>query len=52
MKYYAKIENAETRSVSIGTGSNSAFYQSIGMTLMEVEQSDLDGGWYAKAMPP
>lgn len=45
MLKYAKIENEETGSVSVGLGTNEAFYQSIGMTLQDVEQG-YDGGWY------
>lgn len=52
MKYYAKIENKEAKIVSIGTGTNSAFYESIGMTLMDVEQSDIDGQWYQVGYAP
>lgn len=52
MLTYAKIENAETRAVSIGIGTNHEFYASIGMTLMDVEQSDIDGNWYVKGYAP
>ena len=48
---YAKIENEETKQVSVGIGTNTAFYQSIGMTEMEVEQS-YDGQWYLKGYAP
>ena len=48
---YAKIENEETKQVSVGTGTNTAFYQSIGMSEMEVEQS-YDGSWYLKGYAP
>ena len=51
MKKYAKIINEETKEVSIGTGTNSAFYQSIGMTEMEVEQ-DYVGNWYLVGYAP
>ena len=51
MKKYAKIINEETKAVSIGTGTNSAFYQSIGMTEMEVEQA-YDGNWYLAGYAP
>lgn len=51
MKYYAKIENAETYAVSIGTGTNTAFYESIGMTMMDVEQG-YDGQWYVAGHAP
>ena len=52
MQKFAKIENHETRTVSIGVGTNAAFYASIGMTLMEVEQSDIDGQWYQAGYAP
>jgi hypothetical protein len=51
-KYYAKIENEQTKTVSIGTGTNHAFYESIGMVEMDVEQSDIDGQWYVKGHAP
>ena len=48
---YAKIENEETKQVSVGIGTNTAFYQSIGMSEMEVEQA-YDGSWYVKGFAP
>lgn len=48
---YAKIINEETKQVSVGTGTNAAFYQSIGMSEMEVEQA-YDGSWYLKGYAP
>lgn len=42
---YAKVINEETKACEVGLGTNSAFYQSIGMTEMEVEQA-YDGQWY------
>lgn len=51
MKKYAKIINEETKEVSIGTGTNSAFYQSIDMTEMEVEQA-YDSNWYLAGYAP
>lgn len=52
MKYYAQIVDTETKTVSIGTGTNTAFYESIGMTMMDVEQSDIDGQWYQAGYAP
>lgn len=52
MKYYAKIENTETKIVSVGTGTNTAFYKAIGMTMMDVEQSDIDVQWYVAGYAP
>lgn len=51
MKKYAKIINEETKACEIGTGTNSAFYQSIGMTEMEVEQA-YNGSWYLAGYAP
>lgn len=51
MKKYAKIINEETKSCEVGLGTNSAFYQSIGMSEMEVEQA-YDGQWYLKGYAP
>ena len=48
---YAIIINEETKQVSVGTGTNTAFYQSIGMSEMEVEQA-YDGQWYLKGYAP
>ena len=48
---YAKIENEETKQVSIGTGTNVEFYKSVGMSEMEVEQA-YDGSWYLKGYAP
>ena len=51
MKKYAKIINEETKQCEVGTGTNSAYYQSIGMVEMEVEQA-YDGSWYVKGYAP
>ena len=51
MKKYARIENEETKQVSVGTGTNTDFYQSIGMSEMEVEQA-YNGAWYLKGYAP
>lgn len=48
---YAKIENEETKECSVGLGTNIAFYQSIGMTEMDVEQG-YDGKWYVTGHAP
>ena len=48
---YAKIVNEETGLVEIGLGTNSAFYQSIGMVEMDVEQA-YNGSWYVKGYAP
>jgi len=49
---YAKIEDMVTHRVTIGMGTNKDFYLSIGMSTMEVERSDVDGGWYEKNFAP
>ena len=49
---YAKVINEETGLVEIGLGTNIDFYKSIGMTELEVQQSDVDGNWYLKALCP
>ena len=51
MLKYAKIINEETGLVEVGLGTNSAFYQSIGMIEMEVEQA-YNGQWYLKGHAP
>ena len=51
MLKYAKIVNEETGLCEVGLGTNSAFYQSIGMTEMEVEQA-YNGSWYLKGYAP
>lgn len=51
MKKYAKIINEETKACEVGVGTNTAFYQSIGMTEMEVEQA-YDGSWYLVGFTP
>lgn len=43
---YAKITNEETGLVEVGLGTNTEFYQSIGMVELDVQQSDIDGNWY------
>ena len=51
MKVYAQIIDEETKQVNIGTGTNTAFYKSIGMTEMEVEQA-YNGSYYLKGYAP
>lgn len=51
MRKFAKIENEETKEVSIGVGTNTKFYKSIGMTEMDVEQA-YNGQWYVKGYAP
>lgn len=51
MLKYAKVINEETKACEVGFGTNSAFYKSIGMTEMEVEQA-YDGSWYVAGYAP
>lgn len=48
---YAKIINEEKKQCEVGIGTNTAFYESIGMTDMDVEQG-YDGAWYVKGYAP
>ena len=43
---YAQLINKDTGLCSIGTGTNIDFYKSIGMTELDVQQSDVDNNWY------
>lgn len=43
---YAKIIDKKTGLCEVGTGTNIKFYQSIGMTQLNVQQSDIDNNWY------
>ena len=43
---YVKIVNEETGLCEVGLGTNTKFYQSIGMNELDVQQSDIDGFWY------
>lgn len=51
MKLYAKIENEETKACSVGIGTNTEFYKSIGMQEMDVEQA-WDGSYYLAGYAP
>lgn len=46
MILYAKIIDQEVGRCDVGLGSDSAFYKSIGMTPLDVQQSDVDNAWY------
>lgn len=46
MYTYARIINEETGLCEVGLGTNTSFYQSIGMTPLDVQQSDIDNAWY------
>ena len=49
---YAKVINQETGLCEVGLGTNAEFYQSIGMTQLEVQQSDIDNAWYLAELCP
>ena len=49
---YAKVINEQTGLCEVGTGINSKFYTSIGMTNKEVQQSDIDNNWYLSEKCP
>lgn len=51
MKKYAMIIDKETKAVAIGEGTDNKYYESIGMTEMEVEEGS-DGGMYVKGYAP
>lgn len=51
MEKYAKIINEETKQCDIGVGTNMAYYESIGMKIMDVEQA-YNGYWYVKGFAP
>ena len=49
---YAKIINEGTGVCEVGLGTNSSFYQSIGMTQLDVQQSDINNAWYLTELCP
>ena len=49
---YAKIINESIGLVDVGIGDDNEFYQSIGMSEMDVLQSDIDNYWYLASMCP
>ena len=51
MKKYAKIYNEDTKGVLVGLGTNTVYYESIGMTEMDVEEA-YDGNWYVAGYAP
>lgn len=48
---YAKVVNEETKICEVGSGTNEAFYKSIGMTKQDVELA-YDGNWYLFGYAP
>ena len=51
MLKYAKIINEETKLCEVGVGTDSDFYQSIGMTRQDVEEA-WNGNWYLQGYTP
>ena len=51
MLKFAKIEDETTKMCSVATGTNISFYQSIGMTELDVELG-YDGFWYLTGYAP
>lgn len=51
MLKYAKVIDEQTKLCEVGTGTDSEYYQSIGMTEQEVEQA-YDGRWYLAGYAP
>jgi len=51
MLKYAKIINEQTKQCDVGLGTNTKFYESIGMTEMDVEQA-YNGNWYVAGYAP
>ena len=49
---YAKLVNKETGLCEVGLGTNTEFYQSIGMVELDVQQSDIDNAWYLTELCP
>lgn len=51
MKKWAKISDEITKSCIVGTGTNTNFYKSVGMTELDVEQA-WNGTWYLAGYAP
>lgn len=51
MLKYAIVTNEQTKACDVGLGTNANYYESIGMTEMEVEQG-YDGNWYLQGYSP
>lgn len=51
MLKFAKIVNEQTKRCEVGLGTNTKFYQSIGMVEMEVEEA-YNGSWYLAGYCP
>ena len=51
MKKYAQIIDNKTKLCNVGVGTNTDFYKSIGMELLDVEQA-YNGQWYLEGYAP
>lgn len=51
MLKYAKVINEKTKQCDVGIGTNTAYYVSLGMSEMDVEQS-CNGSWYLVGYVP
>lgn len=51
MKKYAKIINEETKECNVGLGTDTEYYESIGMKEIDVEQA-YNGRWYVEGYAP
>lgn len=51
MKKYAKIIDEATKLCEVGLGTNTEFYEELGMTEMDVEEA-YNGSWYVKGYAP
>ena len=49
---YARIMDEETGICEVGLGTDTAFYEEIGMTLQDVELSEINEQWYLKDKCP
>lgn len=52
MKAYYRIVDEQTKLVEFGIGTNTDFYESIGMVVGEIEKSDKDGRYYLAGYTP
>ena len=51
MQKYAKIIDEQTKLCEVGIGTDNAYYESIGLSLMDVEQA-YTGQWYVRGFAP
>ena len=52
MKKYAKVINEETKACQVGTGTDTDYYEKLGMELLDVEKCEWNGGWYLSGHIP